>query len=61
MGYISRHYYKGTVSIRIASRQKTRIMKELARAARRDSTLPVKNVLFFIPCGKGLWQKIATL
>ncbi len=61
MSYISRYYFKGNVSVRIASRQKMRIMKAMARAARRDAGLPVKAVSFFIPVNNREWQKIATL
>ncbi len=61
MNNIQRHYYNGTVSLRVAKRTKARVMKEMARAARRECREPVKIVQFWIRCSKFEWQKIATM
>ncbi len=61
MNYIQRHYYNGTISIRVAKRPKVRVMKEMARAARRECREPVKKVQFWIRCSKWEWQKIGTM
>ncbi len=61
MSYINRHFYQGTVTIRIANHPKMRYMKAMARAARREAGLPVTSVSFFIPVNSREWRKIATL